>query len=464
MKKILLSTSAIVAAGLLASTGAMAQYKADPNQTPIASGSGSVTNSPIQINVGGTFNWALGTAHQNENHDLTSSTGTVSTTANAALGGTNGGGGTAAAKSLRNVQIFREGEIRFRGESRLDNGLLIGVRVNYEAGDSVDQVDEAWAFFDSAYGRVEIGDTDGAPWKMAYAAPTAVPNFGTNTGQNLQLWNSHANTSRVTGSTSVTSLANDADKINYFTPRIFGFQLGLSYSAENCREGNTALGGNYCNSQGIGFENAGTLGQYGNTAEIGLNYVNKFDLYGSPLDLGVYIGGSHGQKENAGSLSTTLANTSANTSLDRDPIMWSTGMQLGYAGFQIGGGYKYDNGAAQNAQGKGYNLGLKYNFAPFSVGVEASHLEFNEGMNTAFKDAATGWVKTTPRAGADKSNKIFAGGTYLLGPGITMFAGVGYVTLKNGDAGSGFVTSGSNAGNSVNNTSTFGVIGTALTF
>jgi len=458
MKKVLLGTSALFAVGMFASSGAMADYKIDPDQHMAASG-GPITNSPISIQVGGTFNILFAVGNQHENAGLEADQGTLNTAANTALGGVTGGGTTAAANSLRNTQLFREGEIRFRGETRLDNGLLVGVRVNYETADSVDLTDEAWMFMDSAYGRVEMGETDGAPWKMIYSAPNAIPNFGTNSF-NLQPWNTNINTSRVVGSSVFLSLANDADKINYFTPRIFGFQIGVTYSAENCREGNTGLGGNYCNSQAIGFENNANPGQYGNTIEFGTNYVNKF----GDVDFAVYGGIQHAQKEanGTGTLGGGFANTTAtgngSTSLDRDPLQWGLGGQVGFAGFQFGGAYKYDNGNATNAAGWQATMGLKYNFAPFSVGIEGSHNQYEEGMNVVAGS------KTTARTGWDKSNKIFLGGTYLLGPGITTFAGVAHVTLKNGDPQTQTIAAGAGVGNSVNNTANILLVGTQLTF
>ena len=118
MRKLLFSTAALVAAGgMLASGPAVAQVK---------------------ISVGGTYD-AIFTVIDQDNTPA----------------------------SQRNNVVDADGEIYFRGSTTLDNGLTVGVNVELEAQtDGRDQIDETYLTIDGAFGRLLVGEDDGAMGAM----------------------------------------------------------------------------------------------------------------------------------------------------------------------------------------------------------------------------------------------------------------------------------------------------------
>lgn len=394
MKKLLLGTTALVAAGMFASGDAAAQSKA----------------GPIQAGVNGTFNGVYAFVSQDD--------------------GTN----TAATPmgQRRSHGLLREAEARFWGQTRLDNGLLVGYRVSLEAEDCQDQIDESWIFFDSAYGRMEIGETDQVGWKMYYGAPNAIPNFSTSV-HNIVAWNSNGTAAGILSPIARLSLGNDQNHINYFTPRFFGFQVGVSYTPEGCKEGNTdgdgagtfLCGGAYRGMTPEGVSASATgAGNVQDIWEIAANYVNKFG------DVGVAVYGAmnKGDHQTAGTY---------------DPRQWGLGAEVSYMGFTLGGAYTQTKMACatvtRGCDNPHWNVGLKYATGPWGVGIEYAQ---------AKQEFSTG-------AADDEGQFLYIGGTYLLGPGINLFAGVQFFEL---DAGTPATST------KQDNDGTVFLIGTAIAF
>ena len=81
----------------------------------------------------------------------------------------------------RNSTAFaNDAEIWFNLRTVLDNGLIIGGRIELEGATDTDQIDERYLTIErSDLGKVELGSTDRAPSKMIYGAPVAIPGYGT---------------------------------------------------------------------------------------------------------------------------------------------------------------------------------------------------------------------------------------------------------------------------------------------
>ena len=85
----------------------------------------------------------------------------------------------------RNFDILRETEIHFTGETTLDNGLTVGVHheadidadIRGETNGDIFRTEESYAYFSSAWGRVNFGKEDGANYLLEVAAPSADENF-----------------------------------------------------------------------------------------------------------------------------------------------------------------------------------------------------------------------------------------------------------------------------------------------
>src|SRR5690606_38007085 len=115
MKHVLLGSTALVAAGLLAGTASAAE--------------------PVSLGIQGFYQAAIGGVIDQDNDD-----------------------GESGAQT-RGHSIETNGEIRFHGETTLDNGLTVGARIEMEAFNSADQIDQAYAFISGGFGEVRLGDT-----------------------------------------------------------------------------------------------------------------------------------------------------------------------------------------------------------------------------------------------------------------------------------------------------------------
>lgn len=419
MKKVLYGTTALVAAGVLAGASAQAQDKA----------------GPIELKVGGYM------------------------TAHAAYTSQDEGAGKAVGQR-RSFGFFREGEVIFKGQTRLDNGLLVGVNVQLEAEDSTDQIDEAYIFFDSPYGRLEFGSTDQAASKMYYGPPSAIPGFDPAI-QNYVDWNTNAATVDVSSMNLMLYNFNDAEHVTYYTPRFFGFQIGVSYTPENCQAGNNEFGGSLGVPNGCGGSYAGQIvkgisGKQSDVFDVAANYVNSFN----GIDVAIYGGwqGSTLDTPNDVGFAPGTIVTGGNEAIKA----WGVGGQVSYAGFTVGAAYKYqntgrlDSQAGENRDQKSWGVGVKYATGPWTVGVDYSQVTQQQGILIG----AAGTVAAgTPVAGDDKGKFLNVGGTYLIGPGITAFVGVTHAVM---DDGSNALVPGTT--NSVDNTATVVRVGTNINF
>jgi predicted porin len=185
------------------------------------------------------------------------------------------------------------------------------------------------------------------------------------------------------------SLTSDDEKITYFTPRMAGFQLGVSYTPDtNVEEAN---GGDALANGSYGGLPADT-DNFGNTYELGVNYVNKFN------GVDVAVSGSYGK-----------AKDELNTAATDDRTEWSVGGRIGIAGFTIGAAYREDNlgrGTGVGGDRTDYNVGVRYATGPWGVGIQYAN------------------ATTEQTVGDDEQEAFEVGGSYDLGPGVQLQAGV----------------------------------------
>ena len=121
--------------------------------------------------------------------------------------------------------FFNDAEIHFVGSTVLDNGLEVGARVELEGEDDSDQIDEAWIWFSGGFGEVRIGSDDEALANACIVPPGGTGNFS---AFSPNQWG--ANT--ITSNTVCTGVDDrgDAQKLIYITPSFAGFQLTVSYT------------------------------------------------------------------------------------------------------------------------------------------------------------------------------------------------------------------------------------------
>ena len=240
MKKTLLGTTALVAAGLIAGP--------------------ALAIDPLTVTIGGSVTAGF---YVTDHDDL------------AGLSFAD----TAVKLVARNIDIKAEGT--------LDNGMVAGVLATLSLGDdwntNANNNDavfrELFAYLEGGFGRFEIGGTDGAAFKMHYTSPWFVPGNGVDSPNILNV-----NLSSAFGfrHSTFSLMAADANKVSYFTPRFAGFQLALSFTPEASYNGP--------NPNGIGLPPAGAVGVIEEVVEVALNYAGSFGGVDVGVD-GFYVTG-----------------------------------------------------------------------------------------------------------------------------------------------------------------------------
>ena len=151
-----------------------------------------------------------------------------------------------------------DSEIFFTGKLEADNGLTFAVDVQLEgndAGTAGAQVDESFVRIGSGFGQVELGARDHGMVRMHNGIKDA--GVGLNAGD-TQKW--------IPGTYLETSGhahgGGDDVKVNYFSPRLNGLQVGFSYAPDQDNEtaSATAPDGNDNDAWGIAVNYAMDLG------------------------------------------------------------------------------------------------------------------------------------------------------------------------------------------------------------
>lgn len=374
--------------------------------------------------------------------------------------------------------LIQQGEIYFNGATKLDNGTSVGIRVQLEAWDPYPgangtdnrYIDEAYMYAFGDWGRLEFGAKDGAPYTMYYGAPSALPGWGfLKHNTSFQAFNPVARTYntasiRLEGST-IDVEQNKPNRINYYTPRIFGFQLGASYAPKAMPR--TQPGAIWGLGTGPGNGVAGTCGFANPTAAngcpindnawlnavgVGANYLNKFGevyvaFYGAFSTMTFSPSFSHVES------AYNLVN-GANLSSWNQAVI---GVQFSYRGVTFGGSWGWDNmGLGRNAYTGGDNdtrtwaAGIMYETGPWQMSAgfavatndngngSPSLLSCNSGTTStcsiATATSSSAYFGTNQSAGAATFGTLTAsyielGTTYQLGPGVKLVGGAVFYNL-----------------------------------
>lgn len=289
-----------------------------------------------------------------------------------------------------------DSEIYFTGKTKLDNGITFGLEVQMEANTSGDQIDESFAFIEGSFGRVLIGSENSASYLMHYGLPSA--GLGTTSGDQSQWFTSTTGVGNYTWWNQVSrGPDNDSQKVTYFTPRIEGFQAGVSYTPEFRQDDQSEV--------------PGSAGAYRNGLSVGLNFMRKFG------DFDVRVSGGYYQAESP-------------TDGAPDFQLMHAGATLGFAGFTISGiaadgeGTSSASPTAGGARidGRIYGLGAGYTQGPASISL------------TWMGGDAEG----TPGNGVEDEVDMYELGMgYVLGPGVSARGSVYYVDQVGEAAGNG---------------------------
>ena len=277
---------------------------------------------------------------------------------------------------LTSTGIMTDTEVYFSGATTLDNGLTIGAMIQLEAqtNTGTPNADEQYAYIEGAFVQIQAGQKEGVHAQLAHEAPQyglADDDFGDwfrpgdYFGNFMNGWNGLD-----------TTLSNDDASVSYISPSLAGFSLGLTWTPSP----NGAL-------------QANTVASNHNQYEAAIAYNGEFGGVAIGADI-AYIGESGADDNN---ISTT------------DQAAWRGGLVLGYAGFEVGGSYLRtdDNDGTRGDDREVWNAGIGYSTGPYGVSITytASTLDYASGDK-------------------DKLYSVYLGGTYEMGPGVTLVGGL----------------------------------------
>jgi len=495
MRKILLASTALVGAFTLVNS-------ADAQQL--------TTDSPFTVRIDGFANFRGGfVSESNQTNVSAAKSNDVRRAAN-----------SIAKAQGRSDDFKTDTEIHITATGKADNGLVYGMYVEIEADPvntnvsaattsnniaggqgiatsttttgSVNYIDEANIFLQGTWGRLEMGQQDGAGDQLFFGAPYDYgPAYGQGSGADGDALFRWANTtvqnvgpgsglgSAVLYSWNVKALdSNDATKITYLSPVISGFRAGISFAPDGRQNDGFTTGvlassrqnitttslaaTNACT--GAGAATCPTLPATGGPG-LANNYggYNDFQHWielgaqwrGTVGDVGLGFNATYTHAEHKKAVFNAVAATPVSnfitgaTGTVSSPTIgaynfidinsWAIGGQVSWMGLTFGGSYS-NHGRSTYLQGPGmqrgqdayaYVLGLQYAIGPWVVGYNYSY------------SLGAGSTSGSPGAnGTDVSEWHSVGAKYILAPGLFLFAEYVHfniydesVSVNNGDIG-----------------------------
>ena len=340
MKKNLLATTALVAAGALASTGAFAESK------------------KIELKVGGYYEQWVGFGHHN----------------------------TTGGAKVSDVDVQEDGEIHFKGSTTLDNGLTFGVNVQLETQVQGDQIDENYMFISGDFGQILLGSENGAAYALGYGLVSNGTGIDSGDGCN---WGAGGGCFELaTTQGNFARRDNDSNKIRYISPRMAGFQAGVSYAPEATQD-----------DDGFPNEAANSGVNEEGVVATGLNYDNKFG------DIRVRASGGFQYFFDTNGTSADSA------------YAVGTGVRIGFGGFTVAGSYHRQENRTNTVEDR-QTFGAGVSFVDGPVGLSLNAIYGEDDGVTAAAD--------------DEQIMVELGGKYNLGPGVTAKGSVYYTDRDNG--------------------------------
>jgi len=365
MKKALLGTTALVAAGLAVGDA----YAADG----------------VKLSIGGRYMGAAGVIFGEKSDD------------------------PGLEDNTRNYVFKQDVEVYFLGETTLDNGLTVGARVELEGQTSGDQIDAVYAYFSGGFGEIRFGDTSEALGQMCYLVPSASAIFGADS-PNFNFSNAGLNSFGPTNGTCY-GVDDKSTKLVYFSPNFGGFSFAASFTPDASEDTRNTFHG-----AGTRLKHDGTNdGPNSENISAALNYTHDFN----GVHLVVGGAGTWSLQRETNGVSAAFHN---NTDKRQE---YNGYAQVGFSGFTIGGAVssRVNRGNA-GEDDLVYGAGITYNWDAWTVGFGWTHGDYEligNGAVTGTKKAAGGTITAVTRATADTGEKqdIFAiTASYALGPGI----------------------------------------------
>jgi predicted porin len=315
--------------------------------------------------------------------------------------------GSSSAGPLRGYAINTSSEVHINVSGKTDAGMKWKARVEFETDTNVasqakeSAIDELWIKFSGSWGQIHLGNEDGAEDLMHFSGEQAVKKAGA--GGVDGHWDDFVGwrevNKRFAHEPTLKEDSSDGTKISYYTPRVGGLQLGVSFTPDT-----GAAGQAFTTDNNADFEN---------TWGLGVNYKKKF----GGVKVGI-AGVAHiGEAEPEGPNDDTLEDLRA----------WMVGFNLEYGNWKFGAGYQDngDGGQAKSTVGdddsRAWDVGLGYAAGPLHLGVSWLHAEVDDPGGADANDK-------------DEGDTVNVGATYMLGGGARVYAEVFWFDTESGDS------------------------------
>lgn len=283
----------------------------------------------------------------------------------------------------RDYDFRQEGVIQFNADGVADNGLEYGAEIELDdiASDEGVEVDEQWIYIGGGFGEVRLGDKEGADANFAVTAPLA--GSGGFDGDYGEFMLGNAGSYLLDTSDALDDA--DATRVQYYTPKLGGFQGGISYAAADASGKD---GADDRTATGTDIENLIELGgNYGVT-------VGGFDIVaGAGYVFGEGTNSLDGEGDHNG---------------------YQAGLNVGFGGFTVGAAYVLmDDLATDLDEEQTIQVGATYELAAWTVGASAA-------FDTREWDA-----------GGEADTDIYTlNADYKLAPGLTLYSDLSFVDAE----------------------------------
>lgn len=278
---------------------------------------------------------------------------------------------------MRDYNFRNDSEVHFMVDGKSDNGLGYGAVIELEADVSSDadgqgvNADKTYLYMEGNWGRTEMGTNVSAADSMKVDASTFARGTGGIDGDWYHFISGAGATSYIVrpdlplahGATSgalASGATEDATNITYYTPRFSGFQLGLSYIPDAANAGQDPFSGD-------------ADGTMENIFSAGVNYMGQVGSVGVSSSLT----GTFGESEVAG----TDDLQAYAFGLVLNYMGWNFGGSWG-AWDEAGGA------VAANLDGDYYTLGLGYENGPW--GASLTWLDSEWATSNEFQNLSLG--------------------------------------------------------------------------
>lgn len=265
-----------------------------------------------------------------------------------------------------------ESELALNVSGTADNGLGYGFKVEIQVNtDDGTTTDEARIELSGSWGKIQLGDEDGAEDVLNVGGESVM---GATGGFDGDFGDSgYNNVSSAVSGPTLDADSSDNTKISYFSPNFSGLSVGVSLTPTANAGEVSAIDGTYENHIGLGAKYDGSFGNIGVKA------------------------------------SFVYAMASSNVTFVEDASGWSVGGVVSFGPASIGVNYA-DNGETNGA-------GTESTYYDVGVGFESGPMYFSAGYFAATANAGGG-------AADQEFTNIAVTADYSVAPGLGVYAEV----------------------------------------